>query len=139
MDDYYGQFDEEAYWFDGSDYEEEEETDNLFDEVDDDHLYLEDFDDLCEEEVARDDIVEEVRNEFLNATSAGMAFAFAEEIASSKSKSKYDLNEDTDAENWLEASRYIKASSKNRRQKGKLRPFEQMVDDICKGRRSLFE
>jgi epoxyqueuosine reductase QueG len=131
-------FDDDDSWDD--DYHEEG-----FDDFDDsDELFesaaTEDYhhDSDWEDHHGHDDIVEEVRDEFLHAASAGMAFAFAEEIASSRDNNKYDVDENTDAENWMQASRYMATKSSKQPRQSSLQPFEKLVDDICKGRRSFF-
>ena len=73
----------------------------------------------------------------------GIALALAEEIAEERAsrywetEDQYDLDENTDKENWERAMKFT--SLNNRHKKIKLRPFEQYIDDICKGRRPLFE
>ena len=80
----------------------------------------------------------------------GMAFALAEEISKTNQNTwsdadywdrdikedDYDIDEDTDRQN-LEQVKRLSLSS--RFETRKLRPFEQYVDDILKGRRPLFE
>jgi hypothetical protein len=74
----------------------------------------------------------------LNATTMGMAFALADEIREAeqegKTSSKYDLDENTDEENM----RLAMAVNQTHQDYERLRPFEQYIDDICKGRRKLF-
>jgi hypothetical protein len=79
----------------------------------------------------------------LDAINMGLAFALAEEIRdagredySEEDYSEYDLDENTDIENWKKAE---KMSLSSRHETRRLRPFEQYIDDICKGRRPLFE
>jgi len=74
--------------------------------------------------------------DYLDATAMGMAFALADEIAESE-RGQYDLSESTDEENMRLASLMTRAA--DNRETGKLRPFEQYIDDICRGRRKLFE
>jgi len=73
--------------------------------------------------------------DYLDATAMGMAFALADEIADSR-KGRYDLDESTDAENAQLASLMTRVA--DNKETGRLRPFEQYIDDICKGRRKLF-
>ena len=74
----------------------------------------------------------------------GLAFALAEELHDEDFDPELDLNtevdidEDTDRENWEKASK-ISSLQARHGERRKLRPFEQYVDDICKGRRPLFE
>jgi hypothetical protein len=49
-----------------------------------------------------------------------------------------DIDEDTDRTNWEQVMRMSSLQSRHKGRK-RLRPFEQYVDDICKGRRPLFE
>lgn len=64
----------------------------------------------------------------------GMAFAIAEGFI--RDEERELLDENTDKENWEEAMRL---NPVNRGTRVNLRPFEQYIDDICKGKRSLFE
>lgn len=70
----------------------------------------------------------------LGADGMGMAFALADEIADANRAAQYDLDEDTDAMNMALAM----SSDGDEYYYEKLRPFEQYIDDICKGRRKLF-
>ena len=79
----------------------------------------------------------------IDAITMGMAFALSEEIREANREaqdesdySEYDVDENTDKEN-LEQIKRLSLSS--RFETRRLRPFEQYVDDICKGRRPLFE
>lgn len=71
-----------------------------------------------------------------NAATMGMAFALADEIreAEREGKDKYTLDEETDEENM----RLAMAVNQTNEEYERLRPFEQYIDDICKGRRKLF-
>jgi len=71
-----------------------------------------------------------------DATIMGLALSFADEIARENktyAQSKYDVNERTDIENMKMAS-LLDRGGRSRI----LTPFEQHVDDICKGRKRLF-
>jgi len=65
----------------------------------------------------------------------GMTFALADELADEKS-SKYSLDENTDTENLKQAMRQNPPNTNGDKE---LRPFEQIINDICKGQRSLFD
>jgi hypothetical protein len=73
----------------------------------------------------------------------GLAFALAEELHEEFDREinldlEVDVDEDTDRENWEQAVKLSSLQSRHGKRK-RLRPFEQYVDDICKGRRPLFE
>jgi len=70
------------------------------------------------------------------ATIMGLALSFAAEIAEEERivvKERYDVNERTDAEN-MEMVSLLNRGGRRRA----LTPFEQHVDDVCKGRKKLF-
>lgn len=87
-----------------------------------DNIDIDPYENLDEDDVTSD------------ATTMGMAFALASEM--NAKKGKYDLDEDTDKENWKEA---MSLQSRFQMEEKELRPFEQYIDDICKGRRSMFD
>jgi len=79
----------------------------------------------------------------IDAVTMGMALALSEEIRDANRAaqdesdySEYDIDENTDEENLEQVK---KLSLNSRFETRRLRPFEQYVDDICKGRRPLFE
>jgi hypothetical protein len=90
----------------------------------------------------------------LSPEDLGLAFAFAEEIRDAEHQDWEDLSEeidrefsrefdvevdeDTDRENWDKVMKMTSLHSRHK-ERSRLRPFEQYVDDICKGRRPLFE
>jgi len=75
--------------------------------------------------------------DWLQPPDIGIALAFAEEIYDSE-REHYDPDENLDEENWKNALKYTTLNS--RFETGdKLRPFEQHVDAVCKGRASLFD
>jgi hypothetical protein len=72
----------------------------------------------------------------------GLAFALAEELHEEFDRDidlylGVDVDEDTDRRNLEQITKL--SSLQARHGKKRLRPFEQYVDDICKGRRPLFE
>jgi hypothetical protein len=88
---------------------------------------------------------------FDNADAMGSAFAFGEMMSGEEREQaelnhieeeilekEFDVDENTDAENWEKAMRLTSLSSRHSYRKA-LRPFEQYVDDICKGRMPLFD
>jgi hypothetical protein len=88
-----------------------------------------------EEESLFREIEEEIQN--IRTESMGAAFAFAEMIAGNDEE-RYSLNERTDQENWNEAIRLESLRGSGKRRK-KLRPFEEMINDILDGKRGLFD
>jgi hypothetical protein len=73
----------------------------------------------------------------------GLAFALAEELHEEFDRDidldlGVDVDEDTDRKNWEQATNLSSLQARHG-EKRRLRPFEQYVDDICKGRRPLFE
>lgn len=72
----------------------------------------------------------------IDPTTMGMAFALADEIKDAES-GRYSVNEDTDRKNWEQVNRMTSLRSRHETNQ-RLRPFEQYIDDICRGRRSLF-
>ena len=52
---------------------------------------------------------------------------------------QYDVDENTDKENWEEVQKLVALETRHERRGKKLRPFEQYVNDICSGKRSLFD
>ncbi len=78
----------------------------------------------------------EETDEGLDATTMGMALALADAINETEGK-RWDVDEDTDRENWEQIQAL--ATRHNSTDNKPLRPFEQYIDDICKGRRSLFD
>jgi hypothetical protein len=81
----------------------------------------------------------------------GLAFALAEELYGDECQSyelekefdqeldrAFEVDEDTDRDNWEKAMKISSLQSRHGSRK-RLRPFEQYIDDICKGRRPLFE
>lgn len=101
--------------------------DNILDDPDLDN------DDLDE---AVDDEEFKIKRGIDDATIMGLALSFAEEISEERTnrrRSKYDIDSNTDKENMRMASLLdIKCSSRI------MTPFEQHIDDICKGRKRLF-
>jgi len=80
----------------------------------------------------------------------GLAFALAEEMRDTEYQDvdldeefdrelnkEFEVDDDTDRDNWEKVMEI--SSLQSRHSKKRLRPFEQFVDDICKGRRPLFE
>jgi len=65
----------------------------------------------------------------------GMAFALADEMADERKEGDYDLDERTDDDNMRQAMRQNPPSGEDK----ELPKFEQIVQDICQGRRSLFD
>lgn len=65
----------------------------------------------------------------------GLALALAEEIC--ESKKQYNVDKDTDRENWNKIMQLVPLH--NGRAETHLRPFEQYIDDICKSRKPLFQ
>jgi hypothetical protein len=78
----------------------------------------------------------------MGAEEIGLAFALGDEIREEFVQEidldeRVDIDEDTDRQNFEQVTNLL--SLQSRYNKGKnLRPFEQYVDDICKGRRPLF-
>lgn len=73
----------------------------------------------------------------------GLAFALAEELHEEFDRDidldlGVDVDEDTDKRNWEQAMKLTSLQDRHG-EKRRLRPFEQYIDDICKGRRPLFE
>jgi len=73
----------------------------------------------------------------------GLAFAIGDELREEFGREmdldeKVDIDEDTDRQNFEQVSNLLSLQSRHDRKKN-LRPFEQYVDDILKGRRSLFD
>lgn len=66
-----------------------------------------------------------------------MAFALSDEIRDAERKN-YDIDENTDGENWEKAEKLAALSTRHKRGR-KLKPFEQYISDICEGRRPLFK
>ena len=95
------------------------------------------FDDISDEP---DRPLEDFENPIaaLDATAMGMAFAFGAEMADSRKAVEnlkdYELTEETDEENM----RLAMAMNQTDTEYERMRPFEQYIDDICKGRRKLF-
>ena len=104
------------------------------DQIADDFDGFDEFDEVSASEDAPDYLED---FDPLNAVAMGMAFALADEITESKRGAEYSLDEGIDEENRRLASLMTRASDNQER--GRLRPFEQYIDDICKGRRKLFE
>lgn len=92
------------------------------------------FDRIIDESELNAEEPDPVGDSGLDPDQWGMAFALADELAQ-EARDSYDLNEGTDEENIREAMRLDRLQNERR----ELRPFEQIVDDICKGRRSLFD
>lgn len=65
----------------------------------------------------------------LDGTEMGMAFALASEMADSDSH--YDVDENTDQENWNKAMHATPLASRHET-KSNLRPFEQYVQDYIR-------
>lgn len=89
----------------------------------------EDYDDLSRQ------APESMEDDYLDATAMGMAFALADEIAD-ECRRRYDVDEQTDVENLKMVSLMQMADELETRN---LRPFEQYIDEICKGKRALFK
>ena len=131
FDDMREEFGEDEY----DDYDSIIDEEDLFDRIDNDldDIYLEEFpEEVVERSTTSNDPLS-------NAELAGMAFAFGAEMRDEERKRKYDIDEKTDKENWDKAMRLTSLQSRHTTKKKKLRPFEQYVDDICKGKRPLFE
>lgn len=101
---------------------------------DDQDDFYDTFDRIIDETELNADIPDPVGDSGLDPDQWGMAFALADEMAE-EARNDYDLDEDTDERNMQEAMRLDRLQTQSRN----LRPFEQIVDDICKGRRSLFD
>lgn len=113
------------------------------DELDSDDLYN---DDRLVEEIIRE---EKSEKSGISATTLGLALSFADEVRdeererlsyqrSGKKKVKlHEVDENTDKENMRKAQKYMSLTSREERASN-LRPFEQYIDDICKGKRPLF-
>jgi hypothetical protein len=87
----------------------------------------------------------DIFDDIMGPEEMGLAFALAEEMRDAEYETEeedfnrvFDVDEHTDEDNLKKA---METSSLQARHgtKNKLRPFEQYVDDICKGRRPLFE
>ena len=97
--------------------------------------YEQGFDDALDEDSLFGDIETDSEGEDrLSYEHWGMAFALGDEL--SKDKRKYDLDEETDAKNYCEAMRLDSQQVIERKPMSK---FDRIIDDICKGRRSLFD
>lgn len=70
----------------------------------------------------------------LSSEQLGLAFALAEELSKDTVDDR-DIDENTDEENFRRAMLQNPPAGNET----ELRPFEQIIDDICKGRRSLFD
>jgi hypothetical protein len=90
-------------------------------------------------------------DDIISPEELGLAFALAEEMSDVENQNceiekeynqgigrNFDIDEDTDKDNWEKAT-IISSLQARQGEKRRLRPFEQYVDDICKGRRPLFE
>lgn len=69
----------------------------------------------------------------------GLAFAFAEAVMDEEKSRQYDVDENTDTENWEKVQKLVALETRHKTTNTRLRPFEQYVDEICKGKRSLFD
>lgn len=111
-----------------------------------------DYDDYYNDDRLIEDIIGEEKSESkggISATTLGLALSFADEVRdeererlsyqkSRKKKGKlHEIDENTDRENMRKAQKYMSLSSREERTSN-LRPFEQYIDDICKGKRPLF-
>jgi hypothetical protein len=74
----------------------------------------------------------------LSADELAIALALGETIGNSKKSSLHEVDENTDRENFEAVQKLISLKSRHERT-SRLRPFEQYVEDICQGRRSLFD
>ena len=84
-----------------------------------------------------DQIIDTIESDIdIDGAELGIALALADEIADSERR--YNLNKNTDDENWKNAAKYMSLERRFEKKKN-LRPFEQFVDDICSGRRPLFD
>jgi hypothetical protein len=82
----------------------------------------------------------------------GFAFAIAESLAedsrnlelnngdeySPHFNDEFDVDENTDSENW-EKVRKISSLQSRHNENSRIRPFEQYINDICRGRKPLFD
>ena len=68
----------------------------------------------------------------------GLAFALAEEI-SELEKRTFDVDEMTDVQNMEKINKYTSLQNRQHKRAKKLRPFERYIEDICCGRRSIFD
>lgn len=73
----------------------------------------------------------------VDSRTLGLSLALSSEMHDIERKA-YSVDSNTDAENMRQAMRLTSLSNRTR-EGSRLRPFEQYVDDICKGRRRLFE
>lgn len=90
--------------------------------------------DALQEELAEE--VNYMSNSAPSATLMGVALALADEVTS---EGKMAVDENTDRENWAKAMRMQSIRDGAAYSNKKLRRFEQYVDNICKGKQSLFE
>ncbi len=91
----------------------------------------------------------------LGPGSMGFAFAVAESLAEDLHNSElnddddcnylkdefsceFNVDENTDSENW-EKVRKISSLQSRHNESSRIRPFEQYINDICRGRRPLFD
>lgn len=123
------------------DFYEDDESSSFIDK--EEYVY-DTYDSIFVDEESDPDVMSDLETEFqgeldrdLNAMHMGMAFALGEEIAEANRKN-YEVDELTDAEN-MESVVRITALENRHTKKQNLRPFEQYVDDMLNGRRSIYE
>jgi hypothetical protein len=131
--------DPDYYDDDYSDNYNDDFLDDTLSEFDEDNL----FDDVIDniEQIEKDPIESKSG---ISSTTLGIALALADEIRDEErerrskgvkpKKRLHDVDENTDKENM---EKFMSLSTRTKYKK-RLRPFEQYIDDICKGKRPLF-
>ena len=102
----------------------------FYEHFDPDYLLGDEDDDCSEPDPMVPPIVGEDDDDWpIDGTEMGMVGALADELAGDSNK--YDLNENTDRENWEKAMKFISLSSRHK-PKRNLPPFEQYVEEYIR-------
>ncbi len=123
-----------------------------------DHCSHDGYEGICDREMGGEDYLYDTYDQIIDTNMGerdqdlfdrmgpeemGLAFALAEELHEEFDRDidldlGVDVDEDTDRKNWEQATKLTSLQARHGERR-RLRPFEQYVDDICKGRRPLFE
>jgi hypothetical protein len=124
-----------AFGFDEFDGDTDDDSDSGFDDQLDEDQTFDTYDRIVDE----DELTDDKDDDFdLRPEHLGLAFAFAETVVDGEKSKQYEVDEDTDRENWDAVQRLVALDTRHRSRK-ELRPFDQLVDDICKGKRSFLD
>jgi hypothetical protein len=110
--------------------------DYMEDGYDEDGL-IEELEAEFEEDLSMDDLEHELEEDLggLDAADIGLAMSFADHLASRD----YEVDENTDRENWEAVKKLVSLQSRHQQPKKKLRRFESYVQEILDGKRSIFD